>query len=408
MTTDASFQVEIPLLQDHHSHPLLYAALLPAVDLSEVKNLDQACDLISTSAGRSNVVVAHGWKDSYFKFPIGRLEQLPPVAIFNLSLHRLLVNESGRRLLAMQFGSEIDKLDDPDWYERNMRVVLNWFARLNGSPAALTDFYDHLQTLGVWSTEELLLVDQQEIQWFDEAGLTDRTKFWAAPDTFEELSDLNQQKVHGLKLFTDGAIGTSTAAISRPYCGSSTNRGILVYSDHQLQQTIAKCAKTRKAIAIHAIGDRAIEQTLTAVQAIGDTADSFDEIRIEHAQLISHQQAQRAKNLNIVLSMQPNFNSDTVDYADRLPDDVAQSNNPFRMLIDDVGFEPGIDLIFGSDGMPHGAKVALQQSLYPSIPNQRLTLDEFQKGYCCDTPMTFKFEINGKMASKEETRNTET
>jgi hypothetical protein len=54
------------------------------------------------------------------------------------------------------------------------------------------------------------------------------------------------------------------------------------------------------------------------------------------------------------------------------------------MLIDRVGFTPGVDLYFGSDGMPHGAHEALRQSLFPrgGHADQVLRLDEFVAGYC--------------------------
>ena len=55
------------------------------------------------------------------------------------------------------------------------------------------------------------------------------------------------------------------------------------------------------------------------------------------------------------------------------------------MLIDDVGFEPGKDLILGSDGMPHGIKYAMEMALFPPVPGQRLSLDEFIAGYCMET-----------------------
>jgi hypothetical protein len=57
-------------------------------------------------------------------------------------------------------------------------------------------------------------------------------------------------------------------------------------------------------------------------------------------------------------------------------------NNPFRMLIDEAGFVPGKDLLFGSDGMPHGARYALESALFPPFPGQRLSLPEFVAGYC--------------------------
>jgi hypothetical protein len=50
-------------------------------------------------------------------------------------------------------------------------------------------------------------------------------------------------------------------------------------------------------------------------------------------------------------------------------------------LIDEVGYVPGADLVFGSDGMPHGIREALRQSLFPPYAGQALTLDEFVAGY---------------------------
>ena len=40
--------------------------------------------------------------------------------------------------------------------------------------------------------------------------------------------------------------------------------------------------------------------------------------------------------------------------------------------------------VFGSDGMPHGVREGLRQSLFPDprYPGQALTLEEFVAGYC--------------------------
>ena len=389
--------IEIPLLADHHSHPLLYATLQQAVDLSDVTELDDACDLIQQSADpQAGLTVAHGWKDNRFEIPESRLQQLPPVAIFNVSLHQLLINASGQSLLSAQYGEVINRVNDRRWYESHLPTVLNWFANLAGSAEILVQFYEQLEGLGVWSAEEMLLVDEREIDWFSQAGLLQRTKFWAAPDTFSNLSVSGRQQVHGLKLFTDGAIGARSAAIQQAYqAGGQTekNHGMLIHTDHQLQCQLAQAAESHKAIAIHAIGDRAIEQAITQLEGIGPLIDHFPEIRLEHVQLINLAQACRAKRQGIVLSMQPNFSSDSVNYSDRLPDGYAEQNNPFRMLIDKAGFEPGVDLILGSDGMPHGAAFALQQSLYPPVENQRLSLPEFVAGYGSNSDKLFRVDI---------------
>ncbi|MEL7337162.1 MAG: hypothetical protein AAFN70_13270, partial [Planctomycetota bacterium] len=82
-----------------------------------------------------------------------------------------------------------------------------------------------------------------------------------------------------------------------------------------------------------------------------------------------------------ILSMQPNFNSDSQLYGGRIGRDLAECNNPFRMLIDEVGFLPGHDLVFGSDGMPHGIEEAWQAVCDSRILGQRLRREELERGY---------------------------
>ena len=372
-----------PLLHDHHTHPLLYAAFNSGVDLSDATSFEAAADLITSASNRPQapeVIVAHHWKSNRFPIEQNQLENLPPVAVFNFSLHSVLVNASAKTTLIERFGETVSNLSNQVWYERNIRHVLNWFAMLGGSPDALAAFFVSLEELGIGSAEEMLLVGEQEIEWFEEAGLSHRTKFWAAPETFKELSDAAKSKVHGLKLFTDGAIGAWSAAISDCYLGQPENKGMLIYEDRQLQQILIEGSQQKNAIAIHAIGDVAIEQTIDSIEQT-NVHSKFDLIRIEHAQLISKAQAVRAKQLGLVLSMQPNFNSDSEVYADRLPPAMLVANNPFRMLIDTVGFTPGVDLIFGSDGMPHGIEHGLKEVTTPTRESQKLTVEEFTLGY---------------------------
>jgi len=324
----------LPLLHDHHTHPLLYAAFNVGVDLSDATSFEAAADLIISASKRPKapeIIVAHHWKSNRFPIDPKQLEGLPPVAIFNLSLHGVLVNETARGSLIKRFGEAVSNLSDPDWYERNIRHVLNWFATLGGSPDALAAFFENLEQLGIGSAEEMLL-------------------------------------------------GAWSAAISDCYLGQPENKGMLLYDDKQLQEILVDGSEVQNAIAIHAIGDVSIEQTLGAIERT-KVHNKFHLIRIEHAQLISEAQAVRAKELGIVLSMQPNFNSDSEVYADRLPPAMLDANNPFRMLIDKVGFQPGEDLIFGSDGMPHGVEHGLKEVTTPPRENQKLTVQEFQLGY---------------------------
>jgi len=374
----AEEQIRISLLKDWHTHPLLYAAFQEGVDLGRADDREQAVARIRAHAesGRPGWTIGYGWNSGRYALAQRELADLPPVVVFNLSLHGLIVNDAGLDLLRCSAPGIAENLDDQIWIERNLRRVLNVFASDGASPERLQRFYQGLlEEHGVWHAEEMLLVSADEVRLFEEAGLEDRTTFWAAPDLYERLPGPVQEKIHGLKLFADGALGTSTAALHRPYRDAG-DRGMLLYEPDELAGLLARGRDLGKPVAVHAIGDRAIDQVVSAVEAAGAAG-----IRIEHAQLISEPTARRAKALGIRLCMQPNFSDDSVHYAGRLPEGYAERNNPFRMLIDEVGYVPGVDLLFGSDGMPHGVHEGLRQSLFPPHAGQTLTLEELAAGY---------------------------
>lgn len=387
--------IRLPLLHDHHTHPLLYASLQAAVNLEPVQDKAAATKLLRGREQNSTgqLLLAYGWRSNLFEWTEDDLESFGPLAIFNLSLHALKVNRAGREALRQRYGDDVDRIEDQDWYENNFRQVLNWFAVLHATEQNLKSFYRYLETLGVYSAEELLLVNEEEIELFQAAGLADRTKFWVDPNDFVQLSEASQEMVTGLKLFTDGAIGARTAALSEGYLGAPNHRGMLVYTDQELTEIVDRCLATSKQLAVHAIGDLAIEQIIGVLEQVG-MRHATDVVRIEHAQLISREVAIRGKNLGLTLSMQPNFSNDSVHYADRISQRYCQMNNPFRMLIDEVGFQPGKDLIFGSDGMPHGAANALHQCLVSGLPHQRVAVEEFVAAYGGDESLgTFEVEL---------------
>lgn len=379
--TSESFR--IPLLHDHHTHPLLYAAFMDGIDLNQAstETREQAINRIRDQARTTQQgwTIAYGWNSGRYALSKEEFDDLPPLVILNLSLHGLIVNDAGQELLQRSDPVAAANLTDQDWYERNLRRVLNVFANEGASAERLARFFRRLLVeQGIYHAEELLLVDENEIRLFEEAELLGRTRFWVSPDQYEKLSPHARGQIHGIKLFTDGAFGAWTAALHHPYRGS-TDTGMLLYERNELESLLARYLGMGKPMALHAIGDRAIDQVVSTVENVGHPDET--EIRIEHAQLISESTARRAKALGIQLSMQPNFSDDSIHYTDRLPDEYLESNNPFRMLIDRVGYVPGIDLFFGSDGMPHGIGDGLRQSLFPPYAGQTLTIEEFVAGY---------------------------
>jgi predicted amidohydrolase YtcJ len=236
-----------------------------------------------------------------------------------------------------------------------------------------------IESVGLGSADDMLSPGDDAFRMIRQSRWSAHVQCWATPRTFQTLSPSSREALAGLKFFADGAIGSRTAALRGTL--RDGRRGLLLYQDAELLRALGECDGSGKPVAIHAIGDRAIEQVLGVLERLDRDGVRFPLVRMEHVQFIDEVQARRARALGLVLSMQPNFNSDSRDYTDRLDQYWLAINNPFRMLIDRVGFSPGKDLIFGSDGMPHGVEYALQWSLFPLYPGQRLTVEELVAGY---------------------------
>ena len=109
----------IPLLHDHHTHPLLYASFEQGVSLEPIESQTEANDLIvdASKSGKSEITLAFGWRSNRFQWTDEELEKLPPAAIFNVSLHELKLNQAGMDLVKKRYGEVAEKVRDQDWYE---------------------------------------------------------------------------------------------------------------------------------------------------------------------------------------------------------------------------------------------------------------------------------------------------
>jgi predicted amidohydrolase YtcJ len=349
------------------------------LDLRFVYEKQQALELMRAS--QAETLLVQGWNNSLYSFGPEELDNLPPVFICNTSLHSFLMNESTRQQLAKTHPQVLRNLENQDWVERNLPALFKLIVGIQGcGTRTLKEFYGQLSRQGVWDAEEMLLPNAGVLEAFRKLGFLKRTRVWADPETYSLLDPEARRLIHGIKLFTDGALGAKTAAMKKPL--ASGERGLLLRTDRELQSLLLELSTWGKPIAIHALGDRALDQVIDSVEVVGRRSPSFPSVRIEHCQFITLEDARRVRSLGMTLSMQPNFSPESMTYRDRLPREYCDRNNCFRMLIDEAGFVPGEDLVFGSDGMPHGVEFALQSSLFPPLPTQELTVEEFTAGYC--------------------------
>lgn len=111
----------------------------------------------------------------------------------------------------------------------------------------------------------------------------------------------------GGDVFLDGSIGSGTAAVSEPY-HDREGRGNLMHSDAEVEAYFSAAEALGISAGVHAIGDRAIEQCLaTWEKVLGGKPSARNRHFIEHFEIATPSQIERAAKLGIYLSMQPQF-----------------------------------------------------------------------------------------------------
>lgn len=188
-----------------------------------------------------------------------------------------------------------------------------------------------------------------------------------------------------VKFFTDGALGSQTAALEEPYEGTD-DRGILTFDPMELRTDVARAAAGGLAVAIHAIGDRAVHIALDAIAPTRITSPALRQ-RLEHIQLVREEDLGRFGALGVIASMQPIHCTSDRDIADRYwgPKRTPRAY-PWRTLL-----ERGAVLAFGSDAPVEpidpllGIHAAVSRRRPGDkdawFPAQRLTLNEAVHAY---------------------------
>ncbi len=205
-----------------------------------------------------------------------------------------------------------------------------------------------------------------------------------SPESLEELEMCDEfgnslLKAGSVKMFADGSIGARTAALFEPYNDDPGTSGQLADTPENLRQRIRKVHSLGVQIAVHAIGDRGIKTLLDAFEsALKDNPRHNHRHRIEHAEVLNDDLMDRITDLDLVLSVQPNFIGEWGGpeelYEKRLGPRY-RTLNPLREIID-----RGIPVAFGSDCMPFGPLYGIWSAVNNPIHESRISLHEAM--YC--------------------------
>ena len=199
-----------------------------------------------------------------------------------------------------------------------------------------------------------------------------------------------------VKLFADGALGPQTAAMLRPYEDGDEIRGTLLLDSDAIFEIGMRCTSNGLGMAIHAIGDRATVQVLNGYGMVRQYEAMMkikpQRHRVEHLQLLNHDDLLKPRQLDLVASMQPIHCTSDMLIADKHWGSRARFAYAFNSL-----YKSGAMLTFGSDAPVespnpfwgiHAAVTRRRQDGSPSpegwYPAERLPLEQALAAYTCN------------------------
>ena len=112
-------------------------------------------------------------------------------------------------------------------------------------------------------------------------------------------------RMSGVKLYADGALGSRGACLKAPYADKPAESGACFMDDAKLRNFMSRAAMDGMQVAVHAIGDKANAQVLSAIEELSPTYGGDRRWRIEHAQIVDPADLPRFGKNGIVASMQP-------------------------------------------------------------------------------------------------------
>ena len=199
-------------------------------------------------------------------------------------------------------------------------------------------------------------------------------------------------RLGGVKLYSDGALGSRGAYLKQPYADDPRTRGLRFLTDEELRSQAEQAASKGLQLAIHAIGDAADAQVIAAYEELSRKYGKDRRWRIEHFQIADPADIPRLAPAGIIASMQPvHQTSDRLMAEKRLGQSRLAGAYAWQSVL-----KAGARIAFGSDfpvespnPFPGISAAISRQDINGAppggwIPEERVTFEQALSGFTRD------------------------
>ena len=375
---DADGRWAIPGLWDQHVHLTTWARTQAMVDLAGTTGPQQVLDRVSAhlvsrhrgarvgaahpgaghpSAGQPAVLSGFGFRSGTWTraATVAELDAVTgevPTVLTSGDAHNGWVNTAALRRLGLP--GRAGPLEEREWFDLQPAVAALVESQAQDTSAALAAAVADASARGIVGVVDLEMPTSWR-QWAERgesvgavrvrasvypSGLDDLLA--AGIRTGDPLADGAGLVTMGpLKIISDGSLNTLTAWCYEPYgdlAGRQSAYGTQNFTLEELVDLLRRGDAGGLEIALHAIGDQALDLALRAFEQTGARG------AIEHAQLVRPEDLPRMSALGVRASVQPAHLLDDRDVTAALWADRADRCFALRSML-----EAGVRLVMGSD-----------------------------------------------------------
>ena len=206
---------------------------------------------------------------------------------------------------------------------------------------------EETRKLGITSVQDMTQPDEFEAykNIMDDGKLTCRIYSIWPIDKYETIvragvtvgNEKGLIKRGGLKGYSDGSLGASTAWFFEPYVQDPSTSGLPmdIVTNGNLEKWAFDVDRNRLQLCVHAIGDKANAYMLDLYERIKKENAPWDRrFRIEHAQHLRKDDIYRFAKIGVIASVQPYHCIDDGVWAEkRIGTERIQTTHPYRSLL---------------------------------------------------------------------------
>jgi predicted amidohydrolase YtcJ len=409
-TVDLQGKVMTPGLTDSHMHLIAHGQKLLSLDFSDCYHLDEVRRRLKeridqTASGEW--VLGRGWNENQLAerrmLVLQELDELStehPILLTRICGHAFLANSVALKLAGIEqhtpdpAGGKIVR--DGETLTGLLLENAGLIVQQHVPEESVASLKEALRTAikDCWSqglvgchTEDVRYCGgfRQTLKIYDEVihqeGYKFRTNHLIYFEQIDEM--IADGKAYGdgseyvdigaMKIFADGAMGGRSALLSEPYSDDPSTSGVAIHSQQELNALVAKARKHGLPVAVHTIGDLALEMTLNAIEEHPVRSGLRD--RIIHAQVLTPELLERMKKLPIIVDIQPRFVAADFPWViDRLGQQRVKWSYAWKTML-----KAGLLLAGGSDAPiePVSPLLGIHAAMTRRAPDQRE-----HEGYC--------------------------